>query len=123
MVQPVRVLVVSESDEFRLALAIALREEPGFSVVGALSSLEAVVGVASASPCDVVVIDRPGPRVGKVVERLRALVPVPRVVLRTDRPVDDRVRPDGVVPLDADPETLMELLRSMWFASGPEEAK
>jgi DNA-binding NarL/FixJ family response regulator len=105
--------VVSESDEFRLALAIALREEPGFSVVGALSTLEAVVGVASASPCDVVVIDRPGPGLGDVVERLRGLAPVPRVILRTDRPVEERVQPDGVVPLDADPETLMELLRAM----------
>lgn len=112
-VHPVRTLVTSESDEFRLALQITLREEPGFSVVASVADLDALVAVATSSRCDVVVIDRPGAELDRVVARLREDTPGTLVVVRTDDPAADPSLLDGIVPVRSDPDALMAVLRRL----------
>jgi DNA-binding NarL/FixJ family response regulator len=77
-----RILLIDDNVEFRKSLASHLRSQPGFVVVGELSSDEALFrAVRSAAP-DVVLLDIAMPEMdaAAIIRRLRQAVPTAKVI-------------------------------------------
>ncbi|MCZ7525640.1 MAG: hypothetical protein M5U14_04170 [Acidimicrobiia bacterium] len=109
-------LIAAGPPELRLALELALREEPGFDVIGTVSNGRSLLAVLRGTRCDLVVLESglPDGPVRDVVEQVRALLPSPRIVVLAepaDEPQVDELSPDATVPKGAPPDRLLDALR------------
>lgn len=127
---PVRILLVDDSLWQREGWALLLGSQPDFEVVGEAGDGNEALRFVREHPVDVVLMDIQMPRLNGLAatehlvadERVRALGPVPRVILVTGVDLDDhvpeaaRVGAYAVLYKDAEPEALFEALRAAALA-------
>lgn len=123
---PLRVLIADDSPHQRAGWRMVLDAQPDLSVVGEAGDGAQALAIVRRTLCDVVLMDLHMPRVnglaasGRIVgdAAVRALGPVPRIVLATALDLDDHVAEAAragvfaVVYKDIDPESLLEIVRA-----------
>ncbi|MGY1772505.1 response regulator [Blastococcus sp. SYSU D00813] len=118
--EPIRVLVVDDHASFREMLVDFLSTQDGIDVVGECEDGSQVQPAVARLRPDVVLMDLSMPVVGgeEATRILRAAQPDVRVVVLTAEgaAAAERARAAGahaLVPKDADPEALVQCLRSL----------
>jgi DNA-binding NarL/FixJ family response regulator len=127
---PVRILLVDDSLWQREGWSLLLGSQPDFDVVGEAGDGNEALRFVREHPVDVVLMDIQMPRLNGFAAtehlvadaQVRALGPVPRVILVTGVDLDDhvpeaaRVGAYAVLYKDAEPEALFEALRAAALA-------
>ena len=114
----IRILIADDHEVVRKGLAMVLRLEPGFEVVGeARDGDEAIQRVRDLCP-DILLLDLKMPRVqGDAVARaVRAHCPKTRILVLSGAEIDETTlavieRVDGYVPKDVGPDELARAIR------------
>ena len=122
----IRILIVDDHAVVRKGLALVLRLEPGFEVVGETGAGDEVLALAAALRPDVILLDRvlPGLDGRAVTVAVKAALPATRVLILTGAEVDESVTDiiaagaDGYVLKEIEPAELKQAIRP-WPAGKP----
>ncbi len=124
--QPLRLLIADDAPHQRAGWRMVLDSQPDVTVIGEVGDGAQALAIVRRNLCDVVLMDLHMPRVNGLAASqritndamVRALGPVPRIVLATALDLDDHVAEAAragvfaVVYKDLDPETLLEIVRA-----------
>ena len=118
---PIRILIVDDHAVVRKGLAMVLRLEPGFEVVGEAGTGAEALALARALHPDVILLDRmmPGMDGGAVAKAVKATLPETRILILTGTEVDAGVIEiisagvDGYVLKEIEPAELKQAIRTL----------
>jgi len=116
----IRILIADDHEVVRKGLALVLRLEPGFEVVGeARDGVEAVQRTRAVCP-DVLLLDLKMPRLdgAAAAEQVRVWCPQTRIVILSGAEIDEAVldligKVDGYVLKDVSPDELSRAIRTV----------
>jgi len=117
----IRILIVDDHAVVRKGLALVLRLEPGFEVVGETGAGDEVLALAAALRPDVILLDRvlPGLDGRTVTAAVKTALPATRVLILTGAEVDESVTDiiaagaDGYVLKEIEPAELKQAIRAV----------
>ena len=116
-----RILLVDDHAVVRKGLAMVLRLEPDFEIIGEAGSSAEALALAQALRPDIILLDRmmPGMACAELVRAVRAALPETRILILTGTEVDDRVFDlvaagiEGYVLKQIEPAELVRAIRAV----------
>ncbi len=120
MPKPIRILIADDHAVVRKGLAMVLRLEPDFEVVGEAENGRQAVELAQALTPDLIILDLKMPYMGDMtIQMLRTLLPTTRIMILTGAELSEEALDilasgvDGYVLKDVAPDELAHAIRAV----------
>jgi two-component system nitrate/nitrite response regulator NarL len=89
----VRIIIADHNHQARKALMAILGDQPGFTVIGEVDSLESLLRMSAKQPVDMILLDYelPGLVLRELIDQLRYLDIPPKVIVLSSNPERGRI--------------------------------